>query len=218
MLAPLGGRRTAHYIDDGRRTSIPLPTSRGDIMAGDMTTAAGSMMTAEELEQLSLPDRQAELVRGVLVVRELPGTWLGVVQENLAWHLGIFVRPRGLGRICGQDAGFRIRSNPDTVRGADVAFVAADRATLIPPRGFAAFAPDLVAEILSPGDRPGEVLAKVADWLVAGTRLIWVIDPERVEAHVYRSDGTVSVIARDASLDGESVLPGFTVPLRVILD
>lgn len=187
-------------------------------MADDMTTTAGSLITAEELEQLSIPDKQVELVRGVLVVREPPGTWHGVVQENLAWHLGNFVRPRGLGRVCGQDSGFRIRSNPDTVRGADVAFVAADRATHIPPRGFAAFAPDLVAEIRSPGDRAGEVLAKVGDWLDAGTRLIWVIDPERIEAHVYRAEGTVSVIGADASLDGESVLPGFTVSLREILE
>lgn len=186
-------------------------------MTNEMTGAASALVTADELEQLSFPDKQVELVRGVLVVRETPGTWHGVVQENLAWHLGSFVRPRGLGRVCGQDSGFRIRSNPDTVRGADVAFVTADRATLIPPRGFAAFAPDLVAEILSPGDRAGEVLEKVNDWLAAGTRLVWVIDPERIAARIYRSDGTTSTIGQDASLDGESVLPGFTVPLREIL-
>ena len=187
-------------------------------MTRDMSVTTSPLVTAEELEELSFPDRQVELVRGVLMVREPPGTWHGVVQENLAWQLGLFVRPRGLGRVCGQDSGFRIRSNPDTVRGADVAFVAADRAKLIPPRGFAAFAPDLVAEILSPGDRAGEVLAKVADWLDAGTRLVWVIDPERVEAHIYRSDGTLSVLGADGSLDGADVLAGFTCPLREILD
>ena len=186
-------------------------------MTRDMGVTTSPLVTAEELEKLSFPDRQVELVRGVLMVREPPGTWHSVVQENLAWQLGLFVRPRGLGRVCGQDAGFRIRSNPDTVRGADVAFVAADRATRIPPRGFAAFAPDLVAEILSPGDRAGEVLAKVADWLDAGTRIVWVIDPERVEAHVYRSDGTLSVLGPGASLDGEDLLPGFACPLREIL-
>lgn len=187
-------------------------------MADDMTTTAGAIMTADELEQLSFPDKQVELVRGVLVVREPPGTWHSVVQENLAWHLGVFIRPRGLGRICGQDAGFRIRSNPDTVRGADVAFVAADRAALIPPRGFAAFAPDLVAEIRSPGDRPGEVLTKVGDWLEAGTRIVWVIDPERFEARLYRADGSETLVARDGALDGEDVLPGFSCALREVLE
>ena len=187
-------------------------------MTDEMTGAASAFVTADELEQLSLPDKQVELVRGVLMVHPLSDTWHGVIQENLAWHLGAFVRPRGLGRICGQDAGFRTRSDPDTVRGADVAFVAADRAALIPQRGFATFAPDLVAEILSPGDRAGEVLEKVNDWLAAGTRLVWVIDPERIAARNYRSDGTTSTIGPDASFDGESVLPGFTVALREILE
>ena len=187
-------------------------------MARDMSVTTSPLVTAEELEQLSFPDKTVELVRGVLMVREPPGAWHGVVQENLAWHLGSFVRPRRLGLILGQDSGFRIRSDPDTVRGPDLAFVASERAALIPRRGYAPFAPDLVAEILSPDDRAGEVLAKVADWLEAGTRLVWVIDPERFEAHIYRSDGTLSVLARDASLDGENVLPGFSCALREILE
>ena len=54
--------------------------------------------------------------------------------------------------------------------------------------------------------------------LVTGTRIAWVIDPERFEAHIYRSDGTLSVLGADGSLDGEDVLPGFTCPLREILD
>jgi Uma2 family endonuclease len=85
-------------------------------------------------------------------------------------------------------------------------------------RGYAELAPDLVAEVLSPDDRPGEVLAKVADWLDAGTRLVWVIDPERLEARVHRRDGTLSLLDRHASLDGEDVLPGFACPLRDFLE
>ena len=80
----------------------------------------------------------------------------------------------------------------------------------MPPTGYAPLAPDLVAEILSPGDRPGEVLAKVAGWLEAETLLVWVVDPQRGEAHVYRLDGSLPVIGIDGALAGESVLPGFT--------
>ena len=70
-------------------------------------------------------------------------------------------------------------------------------------------APDLVAEILSPDDRPGEVLAKVADWLQAGTTLVWVIDPAGRSACVYRADGSESVLSEGDALDGEGLLPGF---------
>ena len=71
--------------------------------------------------------------------------------------------------------------------------------------------------MLSPGDRPGEVLAKVADWLTAGTRLVWVVDPERRLARVYRHDGSETIVPADGALDGEDVLPGFVCPLAPIL-
>lgn len=115
-----------------------------------------------------------------------------------------------------QDTGFRIARYPDTVRGPDVAFVARDRASRIPERGYADLAPDLVAEILSPGDAAADVLAKVADWLAAGTRLVWLVDPERSLVHVYRPDGSLTVLRKEDSLDGESVLPGFRCPVGSI--
>ena len=88
---------------------------------------------------------------------------------------------------------------------------------LIGRRGYAALAPDLLAEVLSPDDRPAEVLAKVADWLAAGTTLVWVIDPERSDARVYRQDGSIAVLRESDALDGEGVLPGFTCPLKDVL-
>ena len=83
--------------------------------------------------------------------------------------------------------------------------------------GFAEMAPDLVVEVLSPDDRPGETLAKVGDWLEAGARLAWVIDPQRRLARIYRADGTESLLAESGALDGEDVHPGFNCPLRAIL-
>ena len=74
-------------------------------------------------------------------------------------------------------------------------------------------APDLVVEVVSPGDRPGDVQAKVSDWLTAGSRLVWVIDPARQRAVVYREDGSVDLLADHDALNGEQVLPGFSCPL-----
>ncbi len=78
-------------------------------------------------------------------------------------------------------------------------------------------APDLVVEVLSPGDRPGAVLAKVADWLSAGSRLVWIIDPARRLARVYRVDGTEEIVTADQALNGENVVPGFSCLLETIL-
>jgi Uma2 family endonuclease len=74
-------------------------------------------------------------------------------------------------------------------------------------------APDLAVEVVSPSDRAGEVQAKVSDWLTAGSRLVWGIDPGRKRAVVYREDGTVDLLANQDALSGEDVLPGFSCSL-----
>ncbi len=174
-------------------------------------------MTAEEVERISIPGKVTELVRGRLIVREPPGTHHGALAANLTYYLADFVRRHGSGAIFAQDTGFKIGSDPDTVRAPDVAFVARERVGVIRERGYAELAPDLLAEILSPDDRPAEVLAKVADWLAAGTKIVWVIDPDRRETRVYRRDGTLTVLGSEGSLEGEDVLPGFTAPLKDLL-
>lgn len=175
-------------------------------------------MTAEELLVLDLPGKSTELVRGHLIVREPPSTYHGVIAAKVTYILGAFVYPNALGSLIGQDTGFKIAADPDTVRAPDVAFVSSARTSAIGPRGYAALAPDLVVEIVSPGDRRGELLAKVGDWLDAGVRLVWVIDPGRREAHVHRRDGGVAVVTAVDSIDGEDVLPGFSCQLSELLD
>ena len=77
--------------------------------------------------------------------------------------------------------------------------------------------PDLAIEVLSPSDRRGDVLEKVGESLDAGTRLVWVIDPEKRTAVVYRSLTDVRVIGEADALDGEDVIPGFACPLKDVL-
>jgi Uma2 family endonuclease len=173
--------------------------------------------TADDLLRVRFPDKSTELVRGSLVVREPPSTEHGRIQANLAYFVTEHVRKERLGFVFGQDTGFKIHSEPDTVRAADVAYVRHDRAPEIPKRGYASLAPDLVAEILSPEDRPGEYLAKVAQWLDAGTVLVWVVDPQRAQAHVHRADGSLTIVREDGTLEGEAVLPGFSCPLAEVL-
>ena len=183
---------------------------------GDMVSQP-NLMTAEELLRHDVPHKSTELVRGVLVVREPPSGWHGHLSHRLGWMLGQHVYPRNSGMLFGQDTGFLIERDPDTVRAPDLAFVTAARASEIGKHGYVPFAPDLAVEILSPGDRPSEVLEKVADWLEAGTRLVWVIDPDRGNARVHRADGTIDIVPGTGVIDGEDVLPGFTCVLRELL-
>jgi Uma2 family endonuclease len=172
------------------------------------------IMTAEQLERIDIPGKLTELVCGRLVVSEPPGSYHGKIAGRLMTRIGPFVEAHRLGEVFGQDTGFKIASNPDTVRAPDLAFLGHERLARVGRRGYAAVAPDLVAEILSPDDRPGEVRAKIAEWLSAGVRLAWELDPERRVAHVHRPDGSVSLVDPESALDGETVLPGFRCELR----
>jgi Uma2 family endonuclease len=174
------------------------------------------LVTAEELPGISVPGKSIELVRGVLVVREPPSTRHGRVAAWMTHLLLDFVSRHELGAII-QEAGFKIEADPDTVRAPDVAFVSRDRADQIPPTGFARFAPDLAVEVVSPHDRPGELLAKVAQLLDAGSKLVWVIDPLRAKAAIYRENGDIEIIGAEGRLEGEAVLPGFTCALADVL-
>ena len=174
------------------------------------------LMTAEDLLHAKIPDKRTELVRGRLIVREPAGYRHGAVTINLTGRLWQHIQGTGAGELLAAETGFTLARNPDTVRAPDVAFVRRER---IPSetRGFPELAPDLAVEVLSPDDRAGETLAKVADWLEAGTRLVWMIDPERRLARIYRHDGTESLLREADELDGEDVLPGFRCVVSAIL-
>jgi Uma2 family endonuclease len=174
-------------------------------------------MTADELLYTNVPGKRTELVKGILLIHEPPGFRHGEVTARLAKVLMVHVDAHALGVVLVGDAGFKLESNPDTVRGPDVAFIRHDRVPTPSPTGYGDFAPDLVVEVLSPGDRPGEVLAKIGDWLSAGTRLVWVLDQVRRSARVYRGDGSEVLLSADDMLDGEDVVPGFSCPLTAIL-
>src|SRR5438105_2211654 len=171
-----------------------------------------SLMTADELLHVGIPDKRVDLVRGRLVVREPPGYTHGRVTVNLAVRLAAHLEATGAPQVLVAETGFTLARNPDTVRGPDLAVLRRDQVPVPEPRGFLELGPDLVALVLSPGDRAGEVLAKVADWLSAGTKLVWVIDPERRLTRVYRADGSELTVTADQGLDGESAVPGVFVP------
>jgi len=198
---------------NGRTTRRRLEMSDDFTYPRRMHTAP---MTADTLLQLILPGKRTELVRGRLVVREPVGAYRGSVAMRIAYVIMKFAEPRGLGRVFAAETGFVLATNPDTVRAPDVAFVRTERLPDPIPAGFAEFVPDLAVEVVSPGDRSGEVEEKVTAWLTAGVALVWVVDPQRRSACVHRADGGVSDVGDAGVLAGEEVLPGLEVELATV--
>ena len=122
-----------------------------------------------------------------------------------------FVQERGLGVVLSAEPGFQIAHDPDTVRAPDVAYVAKERIPETEPVGFFPGAPDLAVEVLSPNDPAGDVLAKVQDWLDAGCRAVWVVDPKTRSVTVYHNRRQIAVLSESETLDGGEVVPGLRV-------
>jgi Uma2 family endonuclease len=181
------------------------------------TQPSSTIKTAEEL--LRLPDNgfRYELVDGEL--RQMtPSSYAhGVIVGNLTVLLGAFVRTRQLGHICGAETGFRIRRTPDTVRAPDIAFILQARRGVVPlAEGFYEGAPDLAVEVLSPSDTVFEVEEKVAQWLRAGCTAVWVVNSKLRSVTVHRPTGPPGILAETDTLDGDELLPGFTIPVADI--
>jgi Uma2 family endonuclease len=170
------------------------------------------LTTAEELLALDDDHRRHELVAG-FVVSEPPASFRhGAVAAEVFARLIEFVKQEDLGRVVSTETGFLLGRNPDTVRAPDISFVSRSRVERAGTfRGFFPGPPDLAVEILSPSERPADVHAKIGDYLAAGTRIVWVIDPSRRQVRVYRS--LLQPIALDETklLEGDEVLPGFSV-------
>jgi Uma2 family endonuclease len=171
--------------------------------------------TAEQLFHAPELGR-CELVRGELIMMSPAGSQHGAVAAELGGILRNFVKPRALGIVLGAETGFRIGTNPDTVRAPDAAFIRSDRVGAKLPQGFFPGAPDLAAEVLSPDDRAGEVLAKVMGWLEAGCVTVWVVDPRTQAVTVYHDRGKALVLGSTDTLTGGDLLPGFSVPVADI--
>ncbi len=180
-----------------------------------MATTTRAAATEEDLRQAPNDGHKHELVDGE--IRMSPGGGLhGLVSLRLATGLFAFATEARLGHVFGTDVGYRLPGG--NVRSPDVSFVAAGRfpgETV--PDDFADLAPDLAVEVLSPGDRPRYVLDMVGEYLEAGVRLVWVIDPRHRRAVVYRSLSDVRELTSDDELDGGDVLPGFRCRLGDLL-
>ena len=174
-------------------------------------------VTADEL--LHMPDDgfRYELVRGELRRMTPAGSEHGRIAVRITWRLARHVEENRLGTVYAAETGFRLATDPDTVRAPDVAFVSRDRVEAVGEvEGFWPEAPQLAVEVISPGDSYADVEEKVFDWLDAGTKMVVVINPRQRSATVYKSPTDITALAEADVLDGGDVVPGFELAVREI--
>ncbi len=177
---------------------------------------ASRSMTAQDLWHMPKDGMRHELVRGELRTMTPSSGGHGISVIKITLPLAQYVENQALGLTFGAETGFILSRNPDTVRAPDLAFVSHAKvpATGIPSSGYWPGAPDLAVEVVSPGEALDEVEAKVEDWINAGTRLVWVVNPRRRTVTVYRTTKSSTILTEQDELDGQDVIPGFRCPVR----
>ena len=183
-----------------------------------MTTAKtqSRLMTADELLVMErVPGKRYELLRGVLTEKEVPtGDPHGATVSRSSGLMFQYTEINDFGDIRSGEPGYRLERDPDTVRAPDVAWFAPGR---IPPgtTGFPEVTPDLCIEVASPSNsRRDRLLSdKARMWLDFGAREVWVLNPEDTTVTRYRPGQTPVLLDENDVLDGEELLPGFSVPV-----
>lgn len=172
--------------------------------------------TAESYQHDPDAPRWSELVRGQVLELTPPGWEHGSLQARLASHLGRWAEAGDAGAVV-TAVGFVLARDPDTVRAPDVAFVRQERVPAPRHDGYFEGAPDLAIEIRSPTDRNRRVADVMQDYLAAGTRLVWVVDPRAETVTEYRRGTAARTLNKADVLRDEDLLPGWSLAVATLL-
>jgi Uma2 family endonuclease len=179
-----------------------------------MATALDTL-TAAEFGSRPDPGYPEELIQGRIVPMPPPTPRHGQICGKVDRLLGYFADEHDLGHVLCNDSGVITERDPDTVRGADVAFYSFAKVPRGPiPRGYLDVPPDLVFEVRSTDDRWVDILTKINEYLQAGVGVVVVLDPEPRKAHIFSGDQAPRELGPDDELAFPDFLGAFRVPVR----
>jgi Uma2 family endonuclease len=153
--------------------------------------------------------RDFEFIAGKVVEKMVSRPRQSSVAMRLGGYMTVFVLQHNLGRVTGADGGYRVgreRYIPD------VAYISKARQPVQPEDAYNPLPPDLAVEVVSPSNTDEDIRVKVMNYVAVGA-VVWVIDPDRQRVEVYQPGQAVIVLGAGTTLDGGTLLPGFTLAL-----
>ncbi len=187
-----------------------------------LLTRTPARASAEDfLEVANMPeyaDCRVELVEGEIVTMPTTNSVHAELVARLVIVVGAYIVKHRLGRIYAGDAGFVLERNPegrDTVRGLDIAFISREKAPDPLPNAWLEVAPDLVIEVISPGNTADDTRLKVRQLLRAGCAQVWVVYPNLREVDAHSEKG-IQVYREGDTLACPDILPGFEIAISDI--
>jgi Uma2 family endonuclease len=154
-----------------------------------------------------------ELVDGVLVERAM-AYYESRLAAVLIHFLESFLDTHDVGIVLGADGMMRI--DVGKIRIPDVAFYswAHFPNRILPREAILSVVPDLAVEVYSEGNTAQEMERKRGEYFDGGATLVWIAYPETRTVEVYTGITQLTTLSETDTLDGGTVLPGFTLSIR----
>lgn len=177
----------------------------------------GTATVADLLRYLDHSNSLYELVDGTLVEKCM-GALEGRLGGWIIHLLDLFLEGNDCGELFAADSPFLLMRG--LVRLPDVTFIRREQLPggQIPSAPVPAIAPDLAVEVLSEGNTLGEMRRKRKEYFLAGTTLVWQVDPRRRVVVVYTAPEVSTTLTEADTLDGGTVLPGLQLPVRRVFE
>lgn len=179
-----------------------------------LQTNGETQLKEESTPKLIDPEKQIEIVDGKVEIKEMAGARHSGISGRLLRKIGNFVEENGLGEVYGGDTTFTIGEND---RLPDVAFLSIEK---IPetgePEGKWEIAPDLAIEVVSPSDVYSKILKKIREYLKAGVKQVWLVEPEFHTIAIYKPPMKSETLTLEDTITCEEILPNFNLPLSEI--
>jgi Uma2 family endonuclease len=168
-------------------------------------------MTFEDAALLDPDTDPGDVVNGEWVPVS-KNTWRhGKLVFNVCMVLGVYVRQHPGWSVAAGDPGAKLRSNPDTLRGPDVAIARQERdPTGRGKEGWLEGAPDVAIEIVGDGQSVTELLQKALEYLAAGGKMVWILDPDPQRLVLVTPPNGIRILNADDVIEGGEALPEFS--------
>lgn len=188
-------------------------------MAVSLTTKPPEtrLITGEELYAMG-DIGPCELVDGRIVLMSPTGYEHGAYESNFLKALRDFVDNKNLGKVFVGEVGIFTQRNPDRVRAADVVYISAERFSQVTSKGYIDAPPELVVEVMSPGDTWSDVTEKLREYFDFGVTVVWIADPRSKTVFVFRSLTEVREFRPEDDLTTEDVLPGMRLRVASLFE
>ncbi|MGF1992072.1 MAG: Uma2 family endonuclease [Nostoc sp. ZfuVER08] len=174
-------------------------------------------LTDEQFYQLCQNNRELQFERtakGELIIMPPVGGESGNREADLIIDLGIWNRQTALGYTFNSSTIFKLPNGAD--RSPDAAWIQRERWEALTPeqrRKFPPIAPDFVIELRLATDDLQMLRQKMQEYLDAGVKLGWLINPQQQQVEIYCQGQNVEVRNLPTELSSENVLPGFNLIL-----